>query len=188
MLVTQTEIDAVNYILSAIGSSPVTTLEGDMDIDVVNARRLIEKVSRDIQRRGWDFNTATRILSPEQGTKHIPWARSSISLHAADGSTLVKRGQRLYDMTRGSDEFDNPVTVTLIEGVDYDDLPDAFKTYVTAKAAVDFHARYFGDAAISEDLQMDLNLAYQDIVQYDMEMQPLNMLQVAAATPVLERS
>lgn len=188
MLVTQTELDAVNYILSAIGSSPVTTLEGDMDIDVVNARRLIEKVSRDIQRKGWDFNTATRILSPEQGTKHIPWARSIISLHAADGSTLVKRGDRLYDMTRGSYEFDKPITVEIVEGIDYDDLPDAFKTYVTAKAAVNFHARYFGDASISEDLQMGLTLAYQDIVQYDMEMGSLNMLQVAAVPPVLERS
>ena len=29
MLVTQTECDAVNYILSAIGSAPVTTLEED---------------------------------------------------------------------------------------------------------------------------------------------------------------
>ena len=188
MLVTQTECDAVNYILSAIGSAPVTTLEEDMDIDVVNARRILSNVSRDIQRKGWDFNKVTRTLSPRMDNHRIPWDRTIISLHSTDGSTYVKRGEWLYDMTRGSYEFDKPITVEIVEGVDYDDLPDAFKTYVTAKAAVDFHARYFGDAAISEDLQMGLTLAYQDIVQYDMEMGSLNMLQVAAVPPVLERS
>lgn len=188
MLVTQTELDAVNYILSAIGSSPVTTLEEDTDIDVINARRLLAKVSRDLQRKGWDFNKVTRTLSPRLDNHRIPWDSTLISLHSTDGSTLVKRGAWLYDMTRGSYEFDKPIPVEIIEGVDYDDLPDAFKTYVTAKAAVDFHARYFGDASISEDLQMDLTLAYQDIVQYDMEMAPLNMLQTAAVPPVLERS
>lgn len=188
MLVTQTELDAVNHILSAIGSAPVTTLEEDMDIDVVNARRILSNVSRDIQRKGWDFNKVTRTLSPRMDNHHIPWDRTIISLHSTDGSTYVKRGEWLYDMTRGSYEFDKPITVEIVEGVDYDDLPDAFKTYVTAKAAVDFHTRYFGDAAISEDLQMGLTLAYQDIVQYDMEMGSLNMLQVAAVPPVLERS
>ena len=157
MLVTQTELDAVNHILSAIGSAPVTTLEGDMDIDVVNARRILASTNRDIQRKGWDFNKVTRTLSPRMDNHRIPWDRTII-------------------------------TVEIVEGIDYDDLPDAFKTYVTAKAAVDFQARYFGDASISEDLQMALTLAHQDIVQYDMEMKPLNMLQVAAVPPVLERS
>lgn len=188
MLVTQTELDAINYILSAIGSAPVTTLEEDMDMDVVNARRILATVSRNIQRKGWDFNKVTRTLSPRMDNHRIPWDRTIIALHATDGSTLVKRGDWLYDMTRGSYEFDKPITVEIIEGIDYDDLPDAFKTYVTVKAAVDFHARYFGDNSIAEDLQMELTLAYQDIVQYDMEMGSLNMLRVAAVPPVLERS
>lgn len=188
MLVTQTELDAINYILSSIGSSPVTTLEDDMDIDVVNARRLLAKVSRDIQRKGWDFNKITRTLSPRMDNHRIPWDSTILALHSTNGSTLVKRGDYLYDIARGSYEFDKPITVEIVEGIDYEDLPDAFKTYVTVKAATDFHARYFGDTSISEDLQMELTLAYQDIVQYDMEMKPLNMLQVAAVPPVLERS
>ena len=188
MIAAQSELDAINYILSAIGSSPVTTLENSMDIDVINARNLLEKVSRDIQRKGWDFNTYTRILSPVVGTHRIPWGRGIISLHSTDGNTYVKRGDWLYNMTQGTYEFPHPITVEIIEGVDYDDLPDAFKTYVTAKTAVDFHARYFGDASISEDLQLGLNLAHQDLVQYDMEMQHYNMLQMSAIPSVLERS
>ena len=52
----QAELDAVNDILSAIGESPVSTLEGDVNADVVNARRILTKINRMEQSKGWTFN------------------------------------------------------------------------------------------------------------------------------------
>ena len=50
-----TELDAINFMLSAIGSDPINTLVDDTDVDVANAKRILEQVSRSIQRQGWDF-------------------------------------------------------------------------------------------------------------------------------------
>lgn len=188
MLITLTEIDAINQMLSAIGSDPVTTLEDSTDIDVINARRLLKDASRTVQRQGWDFNKTTRTYSPDKTTKRISWDDTIISLKSSDDNTYVKRGKYLYDMTNGTYTFDKDIEATVIYGVDFDDLPDCFKNYVTAKAAIDFQARYFGDNTVSQDLQMAMASAYQEIVQYDMDMQDVNMLNLTGVSEALQRT
>lgn len=188
MLMTITELDAINQILSAIGSDPVMSLEDNLDMDVVNARRLLKETSRYIQRQGWDFNKTTRTLTPAVDTKRIAWDNTVISLSSSDGNVYVKRGEWLYNLTDDTYEFSKPIEVTVIYGVDFEDLPDCFKTYVTAKTALDFQSRYFGDTTVSQDLQLALQMAYQDIVKYDLEMSDANMLNVAGVSEVLQRT
>lgn len=187
MLMTITELDAINQILSAIGSDPVMSLEDNLDIDVVNARRLLKETSRHIQRQGWDFNKTTRTLTPDE-TKHIAWDTTIITLSSIDGNTYVKRGDWLYNMTEGTYEFPKPIEVTITYGVEFDDLPDCFKEYVTAKTALDFQSRYFGDTTVSQDLQLAMQMAYQDIVDYDLNMSNANMLNVGGVAEVLQRT
>lgn len=189
MLITITEIDAINQILSAIGSDPVNTLEDSTDIDVINARRLLKTVSRNIQRHGWDFNKATRTYTPDETTHRIAWDDTIISLTSTDGNTYVKRGAYLYDMTNGTYSFPKAIEVTVIYGIDFDDLPDCFKNYITAKTAIDFQTRYFGDSAVSPDLQLAYQEAYQDIVDYDLKMNAnANMLNMTGVSEALQRT
>lgn len=188
MLMTITELDAINQILSAIGSDPVMSLEDNLDIDVVNARRLLKATSRHIQRQGWDFNKTTRKLTPDEDTHYIAWDDTIITLSSIDGNTYVKRGDWLYNMTEGTYEFPKPIEVTITYGVEFDDLPDCFKEYVTAKTALDFQSRYFGDTTVSQDLQLAMQMAYQDIVNYDLNMSNANMLTVAGVSEVLQRT
>ena len=100
----------------------------------------------------------------------------------------VKRGNYLFNMTEDTYSFKEPVEVEVIYGVEFDDLPDCFKEYVTAKAAIDFQARYFSDASVSQDLQYALQIAHQDIVQYDMDMQDVNILNLTGVSEVLQRT
>lgn len=188
MLMTITELDAINQILTAIGSDPVMSLEDNLDMDVINARRLLKDTSRHIQRQGWDFNKTTRTLTPDTETKKIPWDDTIISLSSSDGNTYVKRGSYLYNMTDDTYEFPKAIEVTIVYGVDFDDLPDCFKNYVTAKTAMDFQSRYFGDTTVSQDLQYAMQLAWQDIVNYDINMADANMLNVAGVSEVLQRT
>lgn len=50
------ELAAINDMLAAIGESPVNSLEGDMNADVSNARRILNNINREVQSRGWTFN------------------------------------------------------------------------------------------------------------------------------------
>lgn len=188
MLTTLTELDAINQILSAIGSDPVMSLEDNLDIDIVNARRLLLDTSRTIQRQGWDFNKVTKTLNPDKDTKKISWDNTIISLTSDDDNTYVKRGEYLYDLTNDTYEFDKGIEVTIIYGVDFEDLPDCFKNYVTAKTALDFQSRYFGDTTVTQDLSMAMQMAWQDIVSYDINMSDANALQFTAVSEVLQRT
>lgn len=67
MIVTPSnKLAAVNEILSAVGSSPVNSLEDELNVDVLNAVRILDSVSKEIQSRGWDFNIEDSVaLLPE---------------------------------------------------------------------------------------------------------------------------
>ena len=188
MLTTLTKLDAINMILSAIGSDPVNALETDTDADVANALRLLEKSNRDIQRKGWDFNKGTYTFYPDAISKKIRWDDTIITFESSDSNTYVKRGEFLYDATNQTFLFKDKVELTVIIAVDFEDLPDCFKSYITAKTAMAFQFRYLGDTNISQQLLMEVEEAYQDIVSYDMNMGSYNMLQLTNIAEVLVRT
>ena len=81
MLFVSTELDAINLILSSIGEAPVNSLTESESIDVDNARSLLDTVSRNIQRQGWQFNTLTNVtVMPDTNSKKIRYNPSCSSL------------------------------------------------------------------------------------------------------------
>lgn len=189
MLAVATKIDAVNLILSSVGDSPVDTLEEHDNVDVDNAVRLLDSISRSVQARGWDFNSYESYrLKPDMYTKHIRYNPHFIHFRAVDGRTIVKRGGLLYDMTNQSDKFENDIDLNVIMAVDFEDMPQCFKDYTTAQAAVKFQQRYMGDDGVSQDLMLSAQQSYQDIVAYDMSMGSYNMLQFTGVAEALSRT
>lgn len=188
MLLSMTKLDAINTILSSIGSDPVNTLDSETDVDVANALRILEKTSRDIQRKGWDFNTAEYTFSPDVLTKKILWDDSIISFKSTDSNTYAKRGLYLYDVTNKTFEFTANIVLKTIVALDFEDLPDCFKNYIAAKTAIAFQTRYMGDSSVSQSLEYDMAEAYQDIVDYDLNMGSYNMLQLSNVADALTRT
>ncbi|MBS5519650.1 MAG: hypothetical protein KHX13_04875 [Acidaminococcus intestini] len=188
MLGTLSELDAINIILSSVGNDLVNSLDDEVDVDIANAKNILELTSRNIQRKGWDFNTYRYTMYPDVYTKKILWDNRIIKFSSEDGNTYAKRGNYLYNMSNQTDEYDREVVLTAIMALDFEDLPDCFKSYIAARAAIDFQSRYFGDQQVSQDLQYNMQEAYQDIVQYDMDMGNYNMLNLTNVSSVLERS
>ena len=77
--------------------------------------------------------------------------------------------------------------MTIIEALAFDDLPDVFKTYITAKAAIQFQARYLGDDNISQELYQEAAEAYADLVQYSIDT-GTNMYRITGMQSLLQRS
>lgn len=85
------ELDAVNEILSSVGSSPVNSLEDDLNVDVLNAKRILSAVSTEVQSRGYRFNTLNNIyLTPDADTGLVPFAHDYIRVFTS-GYKLVNR-------------------------------------------------------------------------------------------------
>lgn len=163
------ELDAVNEILSSVGSSPVNSLEDDLNVDVLNAKRILSAVSTEVQSRGYRFNTLNNIyLTPDSDTGLVPFAHDYIRVFAS-GYKLVNRSGYFFDLETGTNEFPEGLTVTeLVKKLPFEELPTVFRKYITVKAARTFQVKYLTSADIDASLQFEEATAYADIVDYDL--------------------
>lgn len=177
-LETSDEMAAVNEMLSAIGESPVNTIEGDANADVANCRRILNAVNTEVQSMGWTFNIEEdAILTPDVFSKLITWLPDYLSVKAPSGATVyVNRGGYLYDRNTKTDEFTQPVTVSLIRLKGFEEMPTQFRTYIIAKAARRFNIRFFGAAEIEASLQLEEQDAWARVQEFELEYGAFNML------------
>lgn len=170
MIVTpSTELDAVNEILSSVGSSPVNTLEDDLNVDVLNAKRVLKAVSIEIQSRGYNFNTLKNVyLQPDSDTGLIPYAHDYIRAFTK-GYKLVPRSGYFFDLETEQESFPNGLTVgELVKELPFEELPTIFRKYITVRSARVFQMRYLTSSDIDTHLQLEESSAYADIIDYEL--------------------
>ncbi len=163
------ELDAVNEILSSVGSSPVNSLEDDLNVDVLNAKRILKATSIEIQSRGYVFNTLNNVyLSPDSDTGLVPYARDYIRVFTT-GYKLVDRSGYFFDLVSSTNEFPEGLTVgELVKELPFEELPVIFRKYITVRAARVFQMRYLTSGDIDAHLQLEESAAYADIVDYEL--------------------
>lgn len=151
-----TELEAVNTILSMIGASPVSTLEGATSADTAIAKSVLSETSREVQSVGWHFNREYKVeLSPDT-EKFIrlppnilrvdvePLQAADSSNTAGDYLDVVQRGDRLYDKKDHTYEFGDKVEATVVYGLLWEQLPQPARQYITMKAGRVFCDRMVG--------------------------------------------
>ena len=178
MLITPvTELDAVNEIISSIGESPVNTTENPMNVDVINAIRILNIENRKFQARGWSFNMISPYkLNPDFFTQRIHWTDSFLYLKGTDGSRYTKRGEYVYNFTNQTDVFKSPIEVECILLVPFVDMPEQARHYITCRASKAFQVRYLGDITLTEVLTQSEMESWRDLQEYELEMNDYNML------------
>lgn len=169
---------AVNDILAAIGEPPVSTLEGDSNADVANARRILNKINRQIQSKGWTFNIEEGIsLLPDVYSSMIPYSPDYLSVMSPSGTTsYVNRGGYLYDRVNRTDVFSGSVSVNLIRLKPYEEMPECFRHWIVTKAARQFNSRFFGAPEVDGMLQEEEAEASRDCFEYELDYGQYNML------------
>lgn len=172
----QAELDAVNDILAAIGESPVNTLESDANADVVNARRILHKINRQEQSKGWTFNIDEGYtLVPDVYSQLIPYMPNYLSVTTTGGTPYVNRGGYVYDRINRTDRFSSPITVNLISLRTFDEMPEQFKAYIVAKAAKEFNIRFFGAPEIDTVLGNEILDLERAVNEYELDYGAFNI-------------
>lgn len=189
MLITPaTELDAINNILGAIGESPVNTLEDVTNVDVINAQRILTNINRQQQARGWSFNIIDDYtLNPDDNTHRIRWSDSYLYLRGANGEKYAKSGDYLKDVTNNTTTFYSPIKVTIILLVPFEEMPEAMREYITAKAALAFQTRYLADSTLTQMLSADVKEAWAHLQEYEMDVNEYGMLDNTAVQQLLMR-
>jgi hypothetical protein len=172
----QAELDAINDILASIGESPVNTLESDANADVVNARRILHKINRQEQSKGWTFNIEEgATLVPDVYSQLIPYMPNYLSVTTTGGTPYVNRGGYVYDRINKTDRFTSPITVNLITLRTFDEMPEQFKSYIVTKAAKEFNIRFFGAPEIDTVLGNELIDLERAVNEYELDYGAFNI-------------
>jgi hypothetical protein len=142
------ELEAVNVMLSAIGEAPVSSLDDPSLVDASLAQSMLKEASVEIQTRGLHSNTEIDfpLVPTVDGEILVPSNCARIDTTGSSVSTdATQRGNRLYDRgERSYTSFTDTLYVDMVLLLEFDDLPQHVKRYITVKATRRFQARIVG--------------------------------------------
>jgi len=150
-----TETEAVNRIISTVGGEKVASLSV-LSFTASSAYDSLRDGMRDLMSHSWGFNTEWDVeLTPVANEISLDVLGytgtyiSSIDLEPEDSGSLdvVIKGDKLYDRKTHSYDVFTAATykATVSYYLQWEDLPEAVKSYVTALAAKDFQAQMIGN-------------------------------------------
>jgi len=169
-----TELEAVNAILSAVGESPVNSLDDEF-VDAENARALLNAELRAILSRGFHFNTDLEYTLSIDDDGFIQVPATTLRVITTD-KDIVRRAARLYNRREQTYVFTEDIDVTLVVLQEFDECPEAVRNYVTIKAGRRFQDMYQGDPALHKFHERDEIMALASMINDEIEVSGLNML------------
>lgn len=174
-----TELEAVNEMLRVLGESPVSTLAGDLPVDADNALRALRAVSREVQARGWHFNTEADYPLPLDASGFIQLPGNTLrvdSVNCDQFVDVVQRGTRLYDRREHTYVFEKALKAELVLALNFDELPETARSYITIRAARRFQAGALGSITLNAFAQADEDEARAHLIQAETETADYNIL------------
>lgn len=178
-----TKLEAVNLCLDSIGERPVSSIEESSRLDVVRAVNVIDEVSRLVQVRGWWFNTEPEfVLTPTSPGGVYNVSNNVLKVDVTRGKEdntykFVFRNGKLYDVKSRTDSgFTDDLTVDLVVLVDYDELPEEAKLYISRRAAVTFQARTVGSTTLSRITEREAQEAWAELLKAEIDAEDLSLL------------
>lgn len=158
------ELEAVNELLGSIGQAPVNSLAVSGIKDVAIALRRLRTSLRAVQTMGWWFNTDEAFeLTPDlDGNILIPATALKIDSDDEDLTerTLPGKGRCLYNRADQTFEFTAPVTVRVVWGYTFEEIPQSARDYISIVAGRRFQSKIVGSQILDRFEQEDEIKAY----------------------------
>ena len=152
--VTTTELDAVNAMLAAVDIAPVGSLVGTTDLEVENAINRLSRINRTVQTMGWSFNTRKEVKYLRNVDNEVTIGSNVLRVTPVGNSrwkSLVWREGKIFDVGLNSYTLDADVYLDVVELIDFENLPQAARDYITARA-VRSHERFEAADDIKHDM------------------------------------
>lgn len=176
------ELDAINIMLGTIGESPINSLDAATGVvDAVTARAILAEVSVQVQEEGWHFNTEYEfVLTPSLDTKEISVPANAIEVDASaydrNDIDVAIRGNRLYDRKNKTFQFQQDIKADLTILLEFNELPQAARHYITVRAARVFQQRVVGSDILGSFSEKDEVRALRSMRRYESKTADYNIL------------
>ena len=180
-----TELDAVNSILMSVGETPVNTLTVQSP-EVAIAQKTLRQVCREIQAEGWSYNTENQYPIDLDTNNQCIIPNNVLQLdlnifeHGKDYD-VVRRSDngvmKVYDKKNHTFTFENcsKLYFDIIWMLDFEDLPQTFKDYITTRASRIASNRMVNSQPSAKLLEADEAAARAAAVQYEMQQSDHNI-------------
>ena len=173
------ELEAVNMLLAAVGEAAVSSLETATTVDVTQAKNLLSNINREAQQKGWHFNTEWDVVLTLDSDSRIPLGTTVLSIYSPSKLTTI-RGREgspfLYDLSNNTFTWtasvNDAVTITLL---DFEDIPQTARQYITTKAARIFQEEIIGQVSAEAVNRQEEVEAYADLLDDEGERSGFNV-------------
>lgn len=139
-LVPTSELEAINELLASISESPVQSLTDVGLADVESASQRLRTTSREVQSRGWSFNTEKERLQARSidGYILVPSSALQVDISRSEFRNGVQRGSRMYDVDKGTFVWDRDMKLDFVLFLPFEELPEHARSLITVRAARSF--------------------------------------------------
>lgn len=186
-----TELEAVNDILSVLGESPVSTLEDNGRVDAAVAVTILRSTSRAVQSQGWVWNTEKAYtLTPSFPDNYLYVPSNTLRIDSSEADRrvdVVQRGTRLWNRKDHTFVFPDPVTVDVVVGLGFEEIPQPARYYITLRTGRIYQDRFLGSDLISAFAESDERAALADLKHEETESGDFNFLNGQMMRRILER-
>lgn len=189
-----TKLEAVNDMLLTAGEYPVNSLSEDpLPAEVSIAVSILDRITEDVQRHGWAYNTTydetlqrdsdNLITLPDDVLKiDVDYTSTSTSM------SIVQRGSRLYDRKNQTYTLiDDVDCIAIVRLLDWDDIPDTARRYISRRAAREFVTRLKGSAAVTQEAYAEERAALLEMRRECREHNKPNMLNSPGTRDIVTR-
>lgn len=174
-----TALEAVNRMLATIGEAPVNSLNTNGLGDVALALAALQEAAREVQERGWNFNTDERVNLPlsVEGYIYVPTNVLRIKPEPDQNIRVAHRGNRLWDKDNNTFVWtDATLKFRLVYMYDFEELPDVFRRYIAIKAGRIFQEQLISSQILEKYTAQDEYEAVALCQDYDTDTQEVNMI------------
>jgi len=190
-----TQLQAVNSMLSTIGEAPVNSLSSGL-VDAETAETVLNEVSRDVQSFGWNFNSEPDVPASKDSNGKIPLAAnvlradlaSSVNKYRSNKNEYVQRGLFMYDKVQHTDIINKDLKLDIVYMLDFTEIPEVARRYITIKAARLFQERVVGSDNLSAMNRADEQQALFALKEMESENGDYNIFDDGGTYSVLDRS
>lgn len=184
-----TELESVNLMLNSIGESPVNSLVQSGVSEVSIAQNILHNVSRNLQAKGYFWNTEIDYPLSLDSDQKIPLASNVLKVDTLDPTLrTVQRGNYLYDLTNHTYVFTEVPKVTITFFLPFEELPQLARNYITIAAGRDFQRKIVGSDTLNAITQEDEMKALIALQEYEDDVADYSIYDSYDAARVINRN
>jgi hypothetical protein len=178
-LTVTSKLEAINTMLTSIGEIPVSSITNATTNDVSIAIQILDHVSREVQARGWFFNTDINYSLTPNNNNQIELPANALRVELADGyrrHDFVERNRKLYDRVNNTFTITDNIKVNIVFLLDFSELPEVARHYILVRASRIFQDRMLVSSELHKFHEMDELQSYMSLKEADGDIGRHNIL------------